>query len=127
MAESSLIIYDGDCIFCQNYVRFMRLRATVGRVELIDARSNDPRVKQYWREGYDLDEGMLFVHRGRVYYGAEAVQVLAGLSSASGLLNRLNHAVLSRPRAARMLYPALKLGRRLTLALRGKHALRPSE
>lgn len=127
MTEPSLIIYDGDCIFCQNYVRLMRLRAAVGRVELIDARSDDPRVQRYWREGYDLDEGMLFVHRGSVYYGADAVHVLAGLSSRSGFLNRLNHAVLSRPTAAKMLYPALKLGRRLTLALRGKHALRPIE
>lgn len=123
MSQPSLIIYDGDCVFCQNYVRFARLRSTVGAVELIDARSGDPRVAAYWREGYDLDEGMLFVHEGRVFYGAEAVHVLAGLSSGTGWFNRLNKLALSNAGAARAIYPLLKLGRRATLLLRGKRAL----
>lgn len=116
----SLIVYDGDCVFCQNYVRFVRLREAVGRVELLDARSGDPRVAAFQRQGYDLDEGMLFVHRGRVFHGAEAVQVLAGLTSPVGLFNRLNRFALSDARAARLLYPLLKAGRRATLLLRGK-------
>ena len=56
--ETSLIIYDGQCVFCSNYVRFMRLRDTVGHVELIDARTQDPRIGEYWSQGYDLNEGM---------------------------------------------------------------------
>lgn len=123
MSEPSLIIYDGDCVFCQNYVRFMRLRETVGPVELIDARSGDVRVERYWREGFDLDEGMLFVHQDRVYHGAEAVNVLAGLSSGKGWFNKLNRAALSSKGAARLAYPFLKFGRRLTLLARGKQAL----
>ena len=127
MSEPSLIIYDGDCVYCQNYVRFLRLKETVGPIELVDARSGDPRVRTYWRDGYDLDEGMLFVYRGGVYHGAEAIHVLASLSSETGWLNRLNRAVLSRQGAAKVLYPVLKLGRRATLALRGKTALRPAD
>lgn len=125
MSDKSLIIYDGDCIFCQNYVRFVRLRETIGPVELLDARSGDPRVKAHWRQGYDLNEGMLFVHRGTTYYGADAVNVLATLSSDTTWLNRLNGAIFSRPATARLLYPALKLGRRLTLLARGKPLLSP--
>lgn len=123
MSGPSLIIYDGDCIFCQNYVRFARLKTTVGPVDLIDARSDDPRVLTYWKAGYDLDEGMLFVHEGRVFYGAEAVHVLAGLSSRQGWFNRLNRTMLSNGAVARAVYPLLKLGRRATLLVRGKTAL----
>lgn len=119
----SLIIYDGDCVFCQNYVRFMRLRKTVGPVELIDARSGDPRVDRYWRDGFDLNEGMLFVHRGRVHHGAEAVRILADLSSPDGAWNRLNALVFSSPTTAALLYPLLKLGRRATLLARGKRLI----
>lgn len=119
----SLIIYDGDCVFCQNYVRFMRLRETVGPVELVDARSGDPRVDRYWRDGFDLNEGMLFVHRGRVHHGAEAVRILADLSSPDGAWNRLNALVFSSPTAAALLYPLLKLGRRATLLARGKRLI----
>ena len=37
----AMIIYDGDCVFCSHYVRFVRLRETVGPVALIDARSGN--------------------------------------------------------------------------------------
>jgi predicted DCC family thiol-disulfide oxidoreductase YuxK len=118
MAERDLIIYDGDCIFCQNYVRLLHLRETVGRVDLVNARSDDPRVKRYMREGYDLNEGMLFVYRGRVYHGADAVHVLAGLSSPLTGFSWINQAIFSNRALANLLYPLLKAGRRLTLLVR---------
>ncbi|OHV72773.1 DCC1-like thiol-disulfide oxidoreductase family protein [Ensifer sp. LCM 4579] len=118
--KGALIVYDGDCVFCQNYVRFMRLRDAVGPVELLDARSGDPRVAAFQRAGYDLNEGMLFVFDDRVYHGDEAVNLLAILSSPSSLFGWLNRAILSSRLAARLIYPALKLGRRITLRLRGR-------
>lgn len=121
--DKSLIIYDGDCIFCQNYVRFLRLRKAVGDVELLDARSGDPRLEAYWRAGYDLNEGMLFVHRGTVHYGADAVHVLATLTGRHDWLNQANARIFSNPKLARLLYPALKIGRRLTLLVRGRKPL----
>jgi predicted DCC family thiol-disulfide oxidoreductase YuxK len=116
----ALIVYDGDCVFCQSYVRFMRLRQTVGPVELLDARSGDPRVASFQRQGYDLNEGMLFVFEDRVYHGEEAVNLLAILSSSSSLFGWLNRAILSNRTAAWLIYPMLKLGRRITLRLRGR-------
>jgi predicted DCC family thiol-disulfide oxidoreductase YuxK len=125
--KTALIIYDGDCIFCQNYVRLVRLRETIGKVEMLDARSSDARIAQYWREGYDLNEGMLFVYRGRIYYGGDAVHVLAGLSSPVSWFNHLNRAVFASRTASMLLYPILKMGRRVTLMVRGKGLLsRPS-
>jgi predicted DCC family thiol-disulfide oxidoreductase YuxK len=118
--ESALIIYDGDCIFCQNYVQLVRLKETIGPVALVDARSGDPRVVQYQRQGFDLNEGMLFVWRGRVYHGSDAVHVLARLSSPTSWFNHLNRAIFGNRVAAVVLYPFLKFGRRVTLLLRGK-------
>lgn len=123
-ADKSLIVYDGDCVFCQNYVRILRLRKAVGAVELLDARSDDPRVRRFWEAGYDLNEGMLFVHRGTVFHGAEAVHVLATLTGSHDWLNRANASIFANPRVARLLYPALKLGRRLTLLARGRTLMR---
>ncbi len=123
-AEPSLIIYDGDCIFCENYVRFVRLRDTIGQVELIDARSDDPRLQGFWQKGYDLNEGMLFVYRDQVYHGSEAVHMLANLSGSNDTINRINARLFSSRRAATLLYPLLKFGRRITLMARGRTALR---
>lgn len=123
-ADKSLIIYDGDCVFCQNYVRFLRLKKAVGEVELLDARSGDPRVAAYWKAGYDLNEGMLFVHKGSIFHGAEAVHVLATLTGSQDWLNRLNARLFSSKAAARLLYPALKAGRNLTLIARGRSKIK---
>ncbi|OWK20904.1 hypothetical protein AJ88_24200 [Mesorhizobium amorphae CCBAU 01583] len=119
-AKSALIVYDGDCVFCQSYVRFMRLREAVGPVELLDARSGDPRAASFQRQGFDLNEGMLFVFEDHVYYGDEAVNLLAILSSSSSLFGWLNRAILSNRTAAWLIYPMLKIGRRVTLRLRGR-------
>jgi predicted DCC family thiol-disulfide oxidoreductase YuxK len=121
--DEALIVYDGDCIFCQNYVRLVRLRELVGKVELIDARSGDPRVAEYWRNGYDLNQGMLFAYNGKVYHGSDAVHVLAGLSSSVSWFNRLNRAIFSNRVASTLLYPLLKAGRRITLLARGKRPM----
>lgn len=125
-ADTALVIYDGECVFCNNYVRFVRLRETIGKVDLLDARSDDPRVERYWKEGFDLDEGLRFVYNGKTYQGAEAVRILSGLSTGISVLNRLNRAVFSSRVASQALYPFLKIGRRLTLLARGSSMLTPS-
>jgi predicted DCC family thiol-disulfide oxidoreductase YuxK len=127
MNESHLIIYDGECIFCQNYVKFLRLRENIGPVELLNARSDDPRVQSFWAQGYDLNEGMLFVWNGRVFHGAKAMHKLAELSGDRTRMGRLRDAVLSRSGITTAIYPLLKLGRRTTLFLMGRKTLRRDE
>jgi predicted DCC family thiol-disulfide oxidoreductase YuxK len=116
----TVIIYDGECIFCQNYVKLVRLQESVGRVSLVDARSNDPLVIEYQRAGYDLNVGMLFIYKGQVYHGAEAVHAIAMLSSSLSLFNQFNRLVFSNRAIATAFYPLLRLGRRVSLLARGK-------
>lgn len=122
----ALVIYDGECIFCQNYVRMLRLRDSVGPVELVDARSGDPRVQAIAAQGFDLDHGMIFSYRERIYHGSDAVHALALLASPSSLFNRMNALLFSRPAIARLSYPWLKAGRRATLWLRGRKLIAQS-
>jgi len=125
VTEAALVVYDGECIFCRNVARLIRLRDSVGPVELVDARSADPRVLAYQRQGYDLNQGMLFVWQDHVYHGAAAMQMLAALTTPVSWCNRLAAALLSRRAAARLLYPVLNGGRMLLLMLRGKGLIRP--
>jgi len=113
------IVYDGECPFCSSYVTLLRLREAVGPVRLINARELPGALLDELRGNHDLDAGMLFIRDGSIYHGDTAVHHLALLSSPSGLFNRLNALVLGQERLARRLYPALRLGRRLALALRG--------
>ncbi|MCJ2188382.1 DCC1-like thiol-disulfide oxidoreductase family protein [Novosphingobium beihaiensis] len=118
--DPAFVVYDGECVFCQNYVRMLRLKESVGPVDLIDARSDAPQVRDLWARGYDLDEGMVFSYRGRIYHGSDAIHALALLASPSTVFNRINATVLSHPAIARLAYPWLKAGRRITLWMRGR-------
>ncbi len=114
------VIYDGQCPFCANYVRLYRLRRLVGLVTLVDARGTHPALAEVRRAGLDLDAGMAVRWQGRLYHGAEALHVLALLGSETGLFNRLNHWLFSRPKLGRWLYPAMVAGRKLSLRLLGR-------
>jgi predicted DCC family thiol-disulfide oxidoreductase YuxK len=112
------LIYDGACIFCDAYMRLLSLREAVGPVELIDARSGDPRLRAYQSAGYDLNEDMLFEYNGTVYFGADAINVLATLSTPVKTFNRINGALLWKRPVARFFYPIFKFCRSITLKLR---------
>lgn len=120
------VIYDGDCPFCTSYVSMMRLREAVGEVELVDARGNDPRVRDVRRAGHDLDAGMVVLWQDRVFFGDGAVHLLAMLSQdGGGLFNRMQRAVFASPRRAAWFYPVLVAGRRLFLRLAGRAPIGP--
>ncbi len=109
------IVYDGDCPFCQQYTKLLRLRKSAGAVNLVDARSSDPLVAETQSRGFDLNQGMVVVVAGQFHYGAEAMQVLALLSTRSGWFNRLNYWMFHHRTAATVLYPILRTGRNTVL------------
>lgn len=117
------IIYDGECPFCSAYVKFMRLRESIGSVQLIDARAGGTTVDAARNAGFDLNEGMIFRYGGRYYYGADAIQMLSLMSGHSGWLNRMNAALFRSPTRANVLYPFLRAGRMVTLRLLGRSKL----
>src|SRR4029079_5596130 len=124
--ESALtVIYDGQCIFCASYVAFMRLRDAVGQVRQIDARTNGIAAEVRNALQLDLDEGMLVLYGGRAYYGADAMHVLAELTSTSDRWNAAMALIFRRQWLARLIYPGLKFGRRLVLFFRGRTLIIP--
>lgn len=120
MSDGIAVIYDGQCPFCSSYVALMRLRQSVGPVDLVDARSDDPRVAAAVAAGLDLDEGMVVIWDGRYFHGQAAVHLLATLSGEGGAMNRLQRLAFATPRRAAWLYPPLVRGRRAYLRLAGR-------
>jgi predicted DCC family thiol-disulfide oxidoreductase YuxK len=116
-SEGATIVYDGQCPFCSTYVRYTRLRDAVGPVKLVDARSGGPVVEEAIRAGFNLDEGMVLKYGGRLYHGADCLNMLSLLSSRSGLFNQMMAFAFARPGVAHMAYPALRAGRNATLKL----------
>ena len=114
------IVYDGDCPFCTRYARLVRLRESLGPLALVDARKGGPLVAEVRAAGLDLDEGMVLKLDGRLHHGAEALNLIALLSSPWGGFNRINRALFRSARMARLAYPALRAGRNAALRLLGR-------
>ena len=114
------ILYDGACPFCDDYVRYQRLRAATDELTLIDARGNREVLRTYALEPADFEDGMVVVVDGLLHRGAEAVHQLSILSEPpASWWVRLVARMSRSARGARLLYPFLKRGRRIALALLG--------
>jgi predicted DCC family thiol-disulfide oxidoreductase YuxK len=118
--EAITVVYDGECPFCSNYVKLLRLRDAAGPVRLVDARSDDPAVKRVTDAGLDLDEGMALIDGDKIWHGQDCLNRLALMSTPSGVFNRLNAAVFRSPAASKALYPLLRGGRNLALRMLGR-------
>lgn len=119
-SSTMIILYDGDCPFCASYVRFSRLREQFPDARLLNAREATEERAQVEDAGYDLNDGMAVIMDDEIFYGADAMNYLALMTTQSTLFNRMVSAIMSRKPLARMLYPVLTFGRKLTLLLLGR-------
>lgn len=114
-------VYDGDCPICNHAAHALQIRKSVGRLHLVDARAekDHPLIRRITSEHLDLDEGMVIAFGGRLYHGADALQVMALLGSRHGWFNRVNALLFKSPGIARFAYPLMCGGRNLLIRLRG--------
>lgn len=115
----AVLVYDGACPFCTRFATMVRLRAAVGAVELVDARTGGPVVERLRAQGIDLDRGNVFSYGGRDYVGPEAMRAIATLTGLGGGFGRLIAWMIGTPGRARLLYPLLRGLRNLMLRLKG--------
>jgi len=114
------LIYDTHCPACHLYCTLVRVRESVGELELIDARLSSETLAEITARGWDIDEGMVLKIDNSFYYGADAIHTLALISTRSSLFNRLSAALFSSPRIAATFYPVLSRARNLLLRLLGR-------
>ena len=115
-----LLIYDKECPACHFYCQIVRIRQSVGELVLIDARENPDVLQEISAKGLDIDQGMVLKMDGQLYYGADAIHLLALLSGRSGVFNRLNYWLFRSKKVAAILYPILRSCRNLLLKILGK-------
>lgn len=114
------IVYDGECPFCTQYVKLVRLRETVGVVKPINAREDHPVVRYVRAKGIDLNQEMALVTKGEVMAGPDVIHRLALLSTGSGFFNGLMSKMFASKGLTRFMYPIMRTGRNTTLFLMGR-------
>lgn len=111
------LIYDGECPVCKTYCKYIRIRAAVGNLQLVDARQPSALMDDITAAGLDIDQGMVLKFKDVIYYGPDAIHMLTLLSTPSGIFNRINYYVFSTKIGARIFYPIGKAFRTLLLKL----------
>lgn len=117
------IVYDGDCVFCSQYVSFLRLKQAIGPVALVNARDDHPVVAYLKSKGVDLNQEMALVMGGEIHSGPDCMHRLALMSTGAGFFNALSARVFASRNASRILYPFLRAGRNLTLRVLGRRPI----
>ena len=112
------LVYDRECPVCNYYSQ--RIDIADGELERVDAREPGLLRDDLTALGHDLDEGMVLRIGDEIFYGSDALNRLAQISSGKGLFNRCMSLTFRSPRTARLLYPLLTRGRGLLLRLLGR-------
>jgi hypothetical protein len=98
----------------------VRIKESVGRLVLKDARDAGPIMDEITARGLDIDQGMVVKVGSELYYGSDAIHVLALMGTNRGFFNRLAYLSFRSKRASRVIYPILRACRNLLLKLLGK-------
>lgn len=118
-----LLVYDEECPACHFYCRLARIRATVGDLQLVNARETGDAMARITAAGLDIDQGMVLIIGSEMYYGSDAIHMLSMLSTRSGLVNRLSFHLFRSKRVAAFLYPVLRACRNLLLKILRKNKI----
>lgn len=118
-----ILVYDGDCPVCRNYTQHLSIKQAAGTFELLNARDSPQILKEINAAQLDMDEGFVLKINDRFYHGADAIHTLALLSTRTGIFNRVNFLIFRSKVLSRLLYPMLKSGRTLLLAILGNTKL----
>jgi predicted DCC family thiol-disulfide oxidoreductase YuxK len=119
-APEVLVIYDKQCPACDYYCNLVRIRESVGRLVLLDARLGGPVMDEITAAGLDVDQGMVVKVGEELYYGSDAIHTLALMGTSKGFFNRIAYWTFRSRRVSRVLYPLLRTCRNLLLKLLGK-------
>lgn len=122
----AVIHYDGQCPFCQHYVRHLRLRQTVASLHLVDLRKAPSELQRLEALGINVDAGMVLELDDQLYWGSEAAHRLALLSTRSDGFNHFNRWLFSSRWLANLFYPMLRIGRNLALLLLDRQPIQAS-
>lgn len=115
-----LLVYDKQCPACHYYSQLVRIRESVGELQLIDARQDTEILREITQHSLDIDQGIVLKMGGQFYYGPDAIHALALISSRSGIFNRLSYWMFRSKTLSRYLYPVLRSMRNLLLKVLGK-------
>jgi len=116
------IYYDGACPLCNHYVLYSQLKQH-HTVALHDLRQAPEAVAAFATQGFNVNEGMLVRYQERLYFGGDAMHLIATLSRRDTWRGRLYATLFANATLTGAAYPFLRAGRNLLLRMLGRPLL----
>ncbi|MBS0289372.1 MAG: DUF393 domain-containing protein [Proteobacteria bacterium] len=113
------IIYDGECPLCTFASKRIKLQK-VGKLHLLNAREAHPLNQILQNKGLDYNQGFIVKIGENLYQGAQAMHVLALLSTNTDWFNKINAMIFRYQPISKLIYPVLKGIRAILLWARSK-------
>lgn len=121
------LLYDGECPLCCHFAHALNIKNAIGNLQLINAREPHPLVSAAYARGFDPDQGIIVIYNDQYYFGADAVHFLAMLNSSHSKLNAITASLFRVKLFVKLLYPIIKLIRRILLKIKSVNAIEPNE
>jgi hypothetical protein len=115
-----VIVYDGECPFCSNYVNFLKIRGKFGKTILVNARVEKSVVRELQEMTFDINKGMAVSYNSIWYYGPDAINFLSSVNKNEGVARKIHNALFSTASRANFFYPILVFCRNITLKILGR-------
>lgn len=116
---SAILYYDGECPICSHFAAYARLRKTL-EFELTNAREHPDKLREFKKQGVDINSGMILDMEGTLYHGEKAMVVLETFINSRGPLDNVLKFLYSSPAFMRFAYPVLKALRIFLMRMMGR-------
>jgi predicted DCC family thiol-disulfide oxidoreductase YuxK len=120
----AVVIYDGECPFCADFIAVSNLREAGYKLELVNARDKLNRSVLRARDaGLNLDKGMVVLVGGLTLYGVDAANFIILNGNPKAFRAKFYRLLLSNVMIARISYPVLVFLRRTYFFLTGRRLI----
>ena len=114
-----IIVYDGECPFCSDFVSLNRLKDLGYVISIINAREVDNPLIENFSKKYNFDDGMIVINDQVILYGYTAARFISNSYSQSSLRGLIYRTLLSNKTLGRISYKIFVKLRKLYLKIAG--------
>ena len=116
--SNNYIIFDGDCIFCKNYIKYSKFLFEY-KITMINARLVTDKKKIEIMKIYKIDNGMILHFENKFYVGDKAMTKIAQINDDKVYFNKILNFFFRNKKITKFFYPYFVAIRNLTLKIRG--------
>ncbi|MFK7942884.1 MAG: DCC1-like thiol-disulfide oxidoreductase family protein [Paracoccaceae bacterium] len=124
LPTDDMLVYDGACPVCRQYVAWASLREAYPEIRLIDARTEPDLVAALRTRNIEINDTYMLQLDGERYLGAAAMARISALMEPETLVQRVLKQVTRSERLMRPVYPWLVRARKALLWLIGRDQIR---